>query len=241
MLESLKLDKAVVVDKVTDSLGGASYHLDSGIYGMTVKMMYMDKSTGGATSVNFEFVDNENAKVTHKETIYITNRAGEPTYKDKKTGDLRPLPGYMSVNSILMSICGKEIHELDTQKATIKVWDGAKRAEVNAEKDVVVDLIGMKVTLGIVKVEQNKQIKGDSGYVNDPSGAIRTSNEIRKSFRFEDGLTQAEIEGEDTGFLGKWEEKWKGEVHNKVAKVAGGAAAGAPGAVPAATKELVFS
>ncbi len=240
MLNNFKLGSDVKVEARTDSAGG-SYVLDSALYPMTVDMIYLDKSPNGAHCMNFRFTGANDAAIKYKETIYFSNRAGEVTYTDKKDGSKRPLPGFTKVNEILLAICGKEMADLDTQTATIKVYDRNAGGEVNAQREVLVDLLKQNVNLGIIRKTENKQVKGDSGkYVNDPTGALRDINEIHTAFRFEDNMSVAEMErgAEEAKFHTKWVDNFDGKTIDKSEKVQGAVVAGAPGAPAAAP--LVF-
>lgn len=239
MLSNFKLGSDVKVEARSDSTGGPSL-LESALYNMDVDIIYIDQSKGGAYSMNFRFKGKEDPNQTYRETIYFTNRNGEPTYNDKKDGSKRPLPGFTKVNEILLAICGKEMSDIETQKATIKVWqDGA---EVNAQREVLVETRGLPVTLGIQKITTNKQVKSGDQYVDDPTGATRDFNEIHTAFRFEDTMSVAEIErgAEEAKFHTQWTTKLAGKTIDKVKKTSGGATAGAPPAAADAAPELVF-
>jgi hypothetical protein len=243
MLSSLQLPSNVTVEAREDRVGGPSL-LESDIYPFQVDMIYMDKSAGGAHSINFRFAGVENDKIKHRETIYITNKKGEPFYTDKKDPSIqRPLPGYTQANEILLAICGKELHEIDTQTATIKIWDKDAKAEVPVQREVLVDLLKQNVRLGILKQTVNKQVKGNgNSWVDDPTGATREENIIRTAFRYEDFMSVAEIErgADEAKFHIKWIESFQGKTVDKSNKVNTGVAAGAPGAPAAATAPLQF-
>lgn len=240
MLNSFKLGADVKVEQRTDSAGG-SYILDSALHPMKVDVIYLDKSQGGAHCMNFRFTSTVDPKVKYKETIYFSNKQGGLTYTDKTDGSQRPLPGFTKVNEILLAICGKEMSELETQSATVKVWSNG--AEVNQPREVLVDLIKSTVQLGIIRKTVNKQIKNPGqgkAYINDPTGALKDINEIHTAFRFEDLMSVAEMErgADEAKFHIKWIENFDGKTIDKSEKVQGGAVAGAPGAAPDA--ELNF-
>lgn len=242
MLSSFKLGSDVKVEARTDSAGG-SYILDSGLYPMTVDMIYLDKSANGAHCMNFRFTGATDPAIKYKETIYFSNRAGEVTYNDKKDGSKRPLPGFTKVNEILLAICGKEMSELEAQTATIKVYDKAAGGEVNAQREVLVDLLKQNVNLGIIRKTENKQVKNPGAgkpYINDPTGALRDINEIHTAFRFEDNMSVAEMErgAEEAKFHTKWVDNFEGKTIDKSEKVQGAAVAGVPSAP--ASAPLVF-
>jgi hypothetical protein len=246
MLSSFQLPTDVTVEKREDRVGGAQL-LGSDIYPMTVDMVYMDKSVGGAHCINFRFTGVTDNKIKHRETIYFTNKQGEPFYTDKKDASVkRPLPGFTQANEILLAICGKEMHEIESKTATIKIWDKTAKAEVPVQREVLVDLLKQQVNLGIIKQIVNKQIQNPGpgkAWIDDPTGEVREENVIRTAFRYEDCMSVAEMErgATEAAFHLKWIDNFQGKDIDKSKKVAGGAVAGAPGApAGAATAPLQF-
>lgn len=235
-LATLQLGSNVKVEKSVDSLGGSRV-FDSAIYDLTIEMAYMIKSKNGALGVSLVLTNNDNPKQKLNLTgafnsIYISNAKGDLTYTDKQTGDLRPLPGYQEVNAIALLACGKELYQLETEQKTIKVYDAVAKGEVNKEMPVLMDLLGQKISAGVLKVISNKQVQAGDKWIDDPTGATRDSNEVDKWFRAEDGLTLAEIEAQATEsvFRGQWAEKNNGNPRDKSKKPTGAPVAGAPAA-----------
>ena len=228
MLDQFKLDGDVKVEAEKDSLGSGGFVLDSDAYNMIVAVAYLSTSKGGATAINFHFKKEDGNE--WKNTIYITNKNGEPFYKDKKTGEKKPLPGMSQVNSILQLMVGKSIHELETTEKVVNIYDYNAKGDVPTKVPVLTDIIGKGITLGIMKIIEDKNVKGSDG-IYRPSGETREGNEIAKAFRASDKLTNAEILAgvSDHTFYDNWVDKNKGEVRNKAkggAKNAG--TAGAP-------------
>ena len=225
-----------VQTKEEDVLGG-SRTVPSNVYPAGIKLAYLDKSAKGAICVVFDFALMVNGKErNHKETFYISNAAGSFTYKDKKTGEDKPMPSFVTVDTICKAVTGKGLTELSSEKKMVKVYDYDQKAEVPQEKEVLMDLVRGKLELGILEVTVDKNVKSDTGYV--PSGETRDTNEVSKVFT-EDGLTLVEKDAGKTE--AKFKEAWIAQYADKKINKAKGAASGAKAggvAKPAATSPL---
>ena len=231
------IQNANIQTKEEDVLGG-SRTVPSNVYPAGIKLAYLDAAASGAICVVFDFAMLVNGKErNHKETIYISNKNKEFTYKDKQSGENKPLPGFVTVDSICKAVTGKSITELSTEKKTIKVYDYDQKAEVPQEKEVLMDLLRGKLELGILEVTVDKSTKNESYDPSKPkqgnnlpylaTGETREQNELSKVFN-EDGLTQLEKESGATEakFKAAWLEQYAGKKINKAKGAATGAKAG---------------
>lgn len=218
------LSKPTNVVSETDTIGGGSYLLDSGIYNMTIDTAWAGKSTGGAMSVNTVL---KAGNKTLRSTIYITsgNSKGNKTTYTDKAGAEHYLPGFAQIDSMCLLAIGKSITELETTKKVIKIFDPAVSKEVPTEVDMIMELLGATIKVGVLRQIVDKTAKNDRTGDYEPTGETREINEIDKFFRFRDGLTTAEIRAgeEKATFHTTWETTYKGIVQNK-AKGASGAA-----------------
>lgn len=221
LLSGLKTDNTIKQE--VDVLGGRG-PLESGVYDMVIESAYMDESKGGAINVNFTFKDAQGR--TLKQTIYVTsgNAKGKKNYYEDKNGDRQYLPGFNVVNSISLLTVGKEIGELETTPKMVSIYDWDAKKELPQEKEVLMDLCGQEITLGVLKVIEDKNVANSQG-VYVPSGDTRTINEIGKVFRTEDKLTVAEIRSEtaEAEFFESWKNKNTGKDYNKAKGAKGGA------------------
>lgn len=226
----------------TDSVGGNG-PLESGIYNFVIDNAYIDSSAGGAISVNFSFKDQSGREMRSTQYITSGNTKGcLPYYIDKRSGEKRALPGYEIANDISLIAIGEVINEVETETKTLSLYDYVAKKDVPKQKEVIMDLLGKEVTLGVLKVIEDKNVKNDQGaYV--PSGEVRTINEIDKVFRTSDSMTVNEIraEAKNAEFLEIWATKNTNVTRNKTKGVANtGASVGAPAAAAntSATKKL---
>ena len=220
------IQNANIQTKEEDVLGG-SRTVPSNVYPAGIKLAYLDAAASGAICVVFDFAMLVNGKErNHKETIYISNKNKEFTYKDKQSGEDKPLPGFVTVDSICKAVTGKSITELSTEKKMVKVYDYDQKAEVPQEKEVLMDLVRGKLELGIQELTVDKTVKSDTGeYV--PTGETRDINELSKVFT-EDGLTLVEKEAGTTEakFKAAWIKQYADKKINKAKGKADGAKAG---------------
>ena len=220
------IQNANIQTKEEDVLGG-SRTVPSNVYPAGIKLAYLDAAASGAICVVFDFAMLVDGKErNHKETIYISNKNKEFTYKDKQSGEAKPLPGFVTVDSICKAVTGKSITELSTEKKMVKVFDYDQKAEVPQEKEVLMDLVRGKLELGIQELTVDKTVKSDTGeYV--PTGETRDINELSKVFT-EDGLTLVEKEAGATEakFKAAWIKQYADKKINKAKGKADGAKAG---------------
>ncbi len=214
-------DNLKTSDKIKDqgdSLGG--YILDSGLYKMAIDMAYAEKSKSGAMGLYLTFKNQ--AGKTLKQTIWVTGgdaKGNKHTYIDKNQEE-QYLPGFSQANNICALAIGKELAAIKPEPKTIKVYNPELKKEAPMEKQVLTELLGAEIILGVTKIIENKSVKDSATnkYVDDPTGATREVNDIDKAFRAKDGLTAAEIRADETEavFMNAWEEKNKGVTRNKV-------------------------
>jgi hypothetical protein len=124
---------------------------------------------------------------------------------------------------------GEALSDIETETKTISLYNYDQKKDVPTKKEVLTDLIGKEITLGVVKVIEDKY--------NKP-GETRTINDISKVFRTADKMTDNEIRSEEkeASFYKAWAEKNTGIVINKSGK--GGTT---PAATADAPKKSLFS
>jgi hypothetical protein len=205
------------VENQGDVLGGRSL-IDAGVYPGKLKMVYLTESDGGAHGAVVELLlDNGH---THQETLWFTNREGQPYYLDKQ-GAKKALPGYTTLNEIAIIATGNEAEfsELDTEEKVVKVYDYLSQKEVPKEVDVLVQLLDVPMLWGITRTKEFKQQKNDDDqYVL--TDEIREFNSIGKVFS-EEGFTKTELfeEKEEPEFIELWKNKNTGHVIDKTVGV----------------------
>lgn len=228
-----------------DSLGGG-FTFEGGIHPAGVKMMYLDAWASGALFVAIELgvlVDGQ--EKTYKENITISNGAGEFTYKDKQSGEDKPMPGYATVDNLLKILTGKGFSEQAPEVKSVKVYNAEAQAEVNEDREVFVEALRQKFHGGFILANVDKTKKNDNWQPGMdkklrylPTGETKLVNELAYLFD-EDKKTIVEIEaGKEAKFHEGWAEKFAGKTIEKAKGVGKGApTAGAPAQAQAAATD----
>lgn len=224
------------------SLGGGSFLWESGIYDCVVDMAYVETSKGGAQGIDLTLLNDEGKKL--KQRIWVTNRAGDPTYVDKKTGKKRYLPGFSTVNNLCLAATGDDLDAIaeKAEEKTINVYDPEAKKEKPTAKTVLTALLGQKVRVAVRKQIVNKQVKVGDDYVN--SAETREENEVVETAFMDTNLTVAErAKGvTEPAFMPQFEEKQTGVTvdRSKPAdpRAANAGSGNATTAKPASTKKL---
>jgi hypothetical protein len=217
------------LEETQDRLGGFQVW-DTDAYDATIKLAYAGQSSGGARSMSFVF-DMPGGR-EYRETIYVTNRKGENFFLNKDDNTKKvPLPGWTIFEDICLVTVDKEPKDLNFEEKVVNLYDYDQKKEVPTSVQVAVELIGQKVTLGIGKVLENKNVKEGDKYV--PTADTREVNVIEKVFHTESKGTvvEARSKQEPGSFYAKWVERNKGNVRDKrEIKDGAGGNAGRPGA-----------
>jgi len=234
LFANLDTDAAIIGDE--DTLGGG-FMVDSGVYDMIIDMAYADTSTGGALSVNLHLKDTASGALVRL-TEYVTSgnaKGNSNTYIDQKSGKKRFLPGYNKMDAMAKLASGKDLKDLTQETKMINRFSFDVGKEVPTKTEVMPELLGKQITVGMLKQTVDKNIKNDHGaWV--PSGETRDENVADKFFRTSDRMTTTEvIGGADKGvFIDKWSSQNTGITKDKTTNAAPAAISGAPVAKAAA-------
>lgn len=221
------------LEQTQDRLGGGYQPKETDIYTGKIKALYAGKSAGGAQSVSLILSLADGSE--YRETFWITNKKGENFFlnKDDKTKKV-PLPGFTIVDDLCLVTTGKPLAEQDTEEKTIKLYDSEAKKELPKAVPMLVEALGLEVSLGIVKVLENKNEKQGDEYV--PTAETRELNATDKVFHTETRMTVVEArEGaESAKFWDSWLERNKGNTRDKrTIKDGQAGTAGAPKAASA--------
>lgn len=240
LLKNLTSDDSIANEK--DSVGGGGGVLDSGLYPSTVTLAYLTKSAGGAVGLVLNAKTNQGRDI--RQTIYMTSgdAKGNKNYYEKD-GQKNYLPGFIAANALALLSTGKEISDLDTEMKVVKVYNYEAKAEVPTKVEVIVDLIGKEIVIGLIKQTVDKTAKNSTTGAYEPTGETREENEIDKFFRASDKMTTAEIRAaaNEPTFYNTWAAKWLGQVKNKAKGGSGIAGAPKAGAIAGASKKPTAS
>lgn len=216
-----------------DTVGGGGV-LESGLYKSTITLPYLSKSAGGALALNVHFKTETGQEFRQQLWIASGNAKGNKNYYENKQGEKNYLPGFIHADALCLLTLGRGIAEMDTETKVVNLYSFEAKAEVPTQVEVITDLIGQEIMIGLQKQSVDKNVKNPSTGVYEPTGESRDVNEIDKVFRAKDGMTTAEIRAkvEEATFYKTWEDKFTGKTLDRTTKGAGGNT-GTPGA-PAA-------
>jgi len=206
-----------------DFLGGFSA-LESGVYDATVELAYMSVADSGAKAVNILLKTSDGRQM--RQQFWITSgtaKGGLPYYVNQKTLEKKFLPGFEMAQHLCLLTIGKAINTLETEEKVINLYSSAEGKELPTKVDMLVDLLGKPITAGVIKQIVDKNKKNDQTGVYEPTGEVRTENEVDKFFRTRDGMTVTEIKAKATEakFKTQWSDKWDGQIRDKSSKTAG--------------------
>ena len=235
LLSTLTTDDSIANER--DSVGGNA-PLESGLYPMKVNTAYINKAASGALGLVLHLTSEQGRDV--RQTLWMTSGTakGCKNYYEDKQGAKQYLPGFLAANALSLLTLGKNISELDTETKVINAYSSEAKAEVPTKVEMVMDLLGQEILVGLIKQTVDKTQKNDAGeYV--PTGETREENEIDKFFRIKDKKTTAEIlaQAQEASFYKTWDQKWTGKTRDRTSKngAAGAGVAGAPKAAPGAS------
>jgi len=199
-----------------DVLGGTGA-VDSNVYDYRIELAYTLKSKSGALGFMTVLVDKDGRKHTDRQYITSGDTKGNKPYYEKE-GKKFPLPGFSHVDFMVDLLLNKSLTQLDSQEATIKLYDGILQKEVPTSVTVYPELRGKQVKVGLLKIRENKTVKQGSNYVK--TNEERVFNEVNKYFDFETSKTKTEIKAHtadspsEAAFIKKWINKNQGQVQD---------------------------
>lgn len=217
MFDTLTTDNSIKSDG--DKLGGSKYTpLESGLYDFTIKLAYGSLSIGKAKALNLLLQTDDGQEL--KQQLWMTSAEAKGCLnyymgKNPKTGkfDIKKyLPSFELANHLCLMTLNKPINKVKSEIKTIMLYDYSQRKEVPTDVQMITELLGKKITAGVIKQITNKRVKdprtGDYVAITE----TKEENDIDKFFHFPSGLTVTEAEAKMTEavFKKQWDKKWTG-------------------------------
>lgn len=252
-----------------DFVGGGGGILDTNVYEATIKTAYIQKAKASEATSIILLMD-INGKELRSQT-WVTNRNGDVTYKDKKTGEAKNLPGFSQMNSLALLVAGKDLGDMISEEKTVKLYDFESRSEIPQAVMCFTELHGETIAAAVQRQTVDKTAKNESTGSYDATGETRDVNEVVKFFapgkmatisevemfikslgaNFGDTVNDghllkaiAKMEDDSGAYAATWTEKNAGKTYVKAKGVAAGggkAFAGASAAPGAAAKVAASS
>lgn len=199
------------VERQEDRTGGSFSLFESDIYEALIKAAYITEATNSkaqALNLILTLGDKE-----YKETIWVTNKNGECSYKNKNDKSVF-LPGWQMANDIAMMTAETEFSNCDFEEKVINLYNYELKKEVPSTVPMCMDMVGKKLLVAIQKRLVNKQEKNADGVYIDTAES-KEENLIDKVFHPDTRQTLSEaLEGREAGFYEKWLEANKGKTRD---------------------------
>lgn len=225
--------------EVEDDYVGGGGTLETDIYPAEIKYAYIGKAANSDARNLTLCLKVNGLDITRQ--IWMTNRDGEVTYQDKKSKEVKNLPGFNQVNGLCMLLVSKEVGNMDVEEKTLSLYDYESKKDVPQAVDCFVELHGLKLQVAIQKQTVDKTEKNESTGEYEPTGETRDTNEFIKFFPedrlvtisevahfikslggdFEDVLNDGDLSKaiskmtEDGDYATKWLEKNRGETWDR--------------------------
>jgi len=184
--------KSAKGEKVEDDfLGGGGGVLETDIYPAEIKYAFIGKASSSEARNLTLCLKIGSSEITRQ--IWMTTRNGDVTYKDKKTGEDKNLPGFNQVNSLCMLVCSKEVGDMDVEEKILNLYDFDSKQEVPQTVNCFTDLHGEKIQVAIQKQIVDKTKKNESTGDYEPTGETRAINEFVKFFPETVAVTISEV------------------------------------------------
>ena len=131
---------------------------------------------------------------------------------------------------------------MTTEEKLVPIYDGTAKKEVPTKTEVMTDLIGQEITVGILQILENKTKWDASTKTRTVLPETQKINQLDKVFRTRDHMTVAEVRAQATepAFYAAWGEKNTGVTRDKTKTPTAGAVGGG-GAVAGKPKTSLFA
>ena len=219
-LTNLTIDTSI--ENESDSIG-YSGALESNVYLATITLAYVMKSAGGATGLVINAKTAADQEI--RQTLWVTSgtaKGGKNYYE--RDGKKNYLPGFLQAQALSLLTIGKDISDVETEVKVVNAYNSDTKSEIPTKVDMLVDLLGKEIYIGLLKQKVDRTAKNDAG-VYVPTGETREENVIDKLFRASDKLTTSEIRAQSTSpvFFDTWTDKWEGITRDRSTSASGGA------------------
>lgn len=223
------------LEEAQDRLGGFQ-PLESGAYTGTIKALYAGKSASSQAQSVTLILDLDNGR-EYRETFWVSGRSGQNYYPDKNDPKKKhPLAGFTMIDDLCMVTTNKPLSQQTAEDKVMNIYDPEAKKEMPKSVPMLIEPIGQKVTLGIIKQIKNKQAKNSAGDYVD-TNETREENETNKVFHHPTNLTVVEARQElPSTFHSSWVEHNRGKTRDTSSKIDQGVKAGRPGANTGAPK-----
>lgn len=173
-----------------DFMGGGGV-LDTDIYNVKIKTAYIGKASSSEAKNVTLLMDYKGREI--RSQIWVSNKKGEVTYKDKTSKEDKNLPGFNQINSLCLLVAGKTLGDMDVEELTVKLYDYDAKKELPQAVDCLTALHGEMVNIALQRQTVDKTAKNDATGEYDATGETRDQNEVVKFFAADKLVTISEV------------------------------------------------
>lgn len=183
--------KAAAGETVEEDFIGSGGVFDTDIYEAVIKTAFIGRAAASDARNVTLLLDIDGREV--RSQIWVSNRKGEVTYKDKKTGEAKNLPGFNQLNSLCLLVAGMDMGEMVVEELTVKLYDFDAKKELPQAVDCFTALHGEKISVALQRQTVDKTTKNETSGDYEPTGETRDQNEVVKFFAPEKLVTISEV------------------------------------------------
>jgi len=187
-----------------DFMGGGGV-LDTDIYNVKIKTAFIGKASSSEAKNVTLLMDYKGREI--RSQIWVSNRNGDVTYKDKTSKEEKNLPGFNQINSLCLLVAGKALGEMDVEELTVKLYDFESKKEIPQAVNCLTALHGEMVNIALQRQTVDKTAKNDATGEYDATGETRDQNEVVKFFAAEKLVTISEVSEFIKGLGGNFDDE----------------------------------
>ncbi len=226
------------LQEAEDRLGGYGA-VETDAYAAKIKVAYAG-TAANSNAQSITIIADLGQNREYRETLWITDKEGKNYFLNKQDNTKKvALPGFRTIEDICLVTTEKPLSQQPTEEKMVNIYDYDQKKDVPKGVQVLTELTGKEVILGVTRQIVNKNEKqGDGTY--KPVAESRTENVIDKVFHSPTKLTVVEAQQGATEpvFYDKWVEKNKGNDRDRrTIKDGEGGKSGRPGGAPQAGQQ----
>jgi hypothetical protein len=183
--------KKIAKDTIDEDYVGSGGVFETDIYEAKIKTAYIGKAQASEAR-NVTLLLDIGGRELRSQT-WVSNKSGDVTYTDKKTKEVKNLPGYNQMNSVALLVAGKNLGDLTTEDLVVKLYDFEAKKELPQSVTCFTELHGETIRIAVQRQTVDKTAKNDSTGDYEPTGETRDQNEIVKFFAGDKPVTISEV------------------------------------------------
>ena len=183
--------KKIAKDTIDEDYVGGGGVFDTDIYEAVIKTAYIGKAQA-SDARNVTLLFDIGGRELRSQT-WVSNKSGDVTYVDKKTKEVKNLPGYNQINAVALLVAGKNLGDLDTESLVVKLYDFDAKKELPQSVECFTELHGETIHVAVQRQTVDKTKKNEATGEYDPTGETRDQNEIVKFLAGDKMVTISEV------------------------------------------------